>query len=77
MLCTDRVRRLQERGYAVKDANHLFEPTPLGEALIGAYDRMGLKEVYEYVMSPLSCVYVVSYMSRELRTVLAAHGWLG
>jgi hypothetical protein len=25
----------------------LFSPTALGEALIGAYDRMGLKEVYE------------------------------
>jgi hypothetical protein len=40
---------LQERGYAIKDANLLFSPTPLGEALIGAYDRMGLKEVYECV----------------------------
>lgn len=25
----------------------LFSPTDLGEALIGAYDRMGLKAVYE------------------------------
>ena len=38
---------VQERGYAVKDNNQQFEPTPLGEALIGAYDNMGLKTVYE------------------------------
>ena len=40
---------MQERGYAVKDDSQLFEPTPLGEALIGAYDNMGLKTVYECV----------------------------
>lgn len=39
---------VQERGYAVKDNNQQFEPTSLGEALIGAYDNMGLKTVYEY-----------------------------
>lgn len=38
---------LQERGYAFKDNNQQFEPTTMGEALIGAYDRMGLKAVYE------------------------------
>lgn len=40
-------RWVQERGYAIKDNNQQFEPTTMGEALIGAYDRMGLKAVYE------------------------------
>jgi hypothetical protein len=49
---------LQERGYAWKDANQLFEPTNLGEALIGAYDGMGLKTVYE--CSPDSHVHMLA-----------------
>lgn len=40
---------MQERGYAVKDETQHFDPTALGEALIGAYDSMGLKTVYECV----------------------------
>jgi hypothetical protein len=50
---------VQERGYAVKDeASLTFAPTALGEALIGAYDRMGLKAVYECVprAPAISCV---------------------
>lgn len=43
---------VQARGYAVKDQNLQFSPTPLGEALIGAYDRMGLKAVYECASGP-------------------------
>ena len=46
---------MQARGYAVRDNNMCFSPTPLGEALIGAYDRMGLKAVYECVLCRASC----------------------
>ena len=36
-----------ERGYAVKDdASMTFMPSPLGEALIGAYRRMGLEGLW-------------------------------
>ena len=52
----DRKMCVQERGYAEKDDNMLFSPTPLGEALIGAYDRMGLKAVYECALFFHKCI---------------------
>eukprot|EP00892_Ulva_mutabilis_P010500 jgi/Ulvmu1/7822/UM004_0051.1 len=44
---SDHIAKQQERGYAIKDNNQQFEPTTMGEALIGAYDGMGLKAVYD------------------------------
>lgn len=35
-----------DRGYASKDAGMLFWPTPLGEALVGAYSKMGLDNLW-------------------------------
>jgi DNA topoisomerase IA len=50
---------LQERGYAVKDNNQQFEPTSLGEALIGAYENMGLKTIYEYAAASPNNMHVM------------------
>lgn len=39
-----------DRGYAIKDEqgrSQTFEPTPLGEALISAYSRMGLTNLWQ------------------------------
>ena len=35
------------RGYATKDAQLLFWPSPLGEALVGAYRKMGLTSLWQ------------------------------
>ena len=35
------------RGYATKDNNLLFWPSPLGEALVGAYRKMGLASLWQ------------------------------
>lgn len=47
---SEHIAKQQLRGYAVKDDNALFSATNLGEALIGAYHNMDLKEVYRSVL---------------------------
>lgn len=43
----DHIAKQLERGYAIKDeATHTFAPTPLGEALISAYRKMGLENLW-------------------------------
>ncbi|KAI7839931.1 hypothetical protein COHA_006325 [Chlorella ohadii] len=43
----DHIQKQLERGYAVKDeASMQFSPTPLGEALISAYRKMGLANLW-------------------------------
>ena len=43
----EHIEKQLTRGYASKDDNLLFSPTPLGEALIGAYQKMGLDNVWK------------------------------
>lgn len=42
----DHVKTLLARRYAAKDATACFSPTPLGEALVSAYARMGLASLW-------------------------------
>ena len=42
----DHIQKQVDRGYAAKDAAALFAPTPLGEALVGAYHKMGLSNLW-------------------------------
>lgn len=42
----EHIQRQLERGYATKDAQLLFWPTPLGEALVGGYCKMGLENLW-------------------------------
>jgi DNA topoisomerase-3 len=43
----DHIAKQLERGYAVKNnTNQTFAPTPLGEALISAYKKMGLENLW-------------------------------
>jgi len=43
----DHIAKQLERGYALKDqASMTFSPTPLGEALISAYRKMGLENLW-------------------------------
>lgn len=43
----EHIHKQLERGYATKDeSSHTFWPTPLGEALVGAYRKMGLENLW-------------------------------
>ena len=42
----EHIQKQMERYYATKDHNMLFWPTPLGEAMIGAYRKMGLENLW-------------------------------
>lgn len=42
----EHIQKQLDRGYATKDANLTFWPTPLGEALVGAYRKMGLENLW-------------------------------
>lgn len=44
---SNHIANQQARGYASKDHNQLFSASNLGVALIDAYKRMNLQEVYE------------------------------
>ncbi len=43
----DHIQKQLDRGYAVKDASALFSPSPLGEALIAGYHKMGLSNLWQ------------------------------
>jgi DNA topoisomerase-3 len=43
----DHIQKQLDRGYAVKDQAGLFSPTPLGEALVASYHRMGLSNLWQ------------------------------
>jgi DNA topoisomerase-3 len=43
----DHIQKQLDRGYAVKDAAQLFAPTPLGEALVASYHKMGLSNLWQ------------------------------
>lgn len=47
LLATEHIQKQLERGYASKDAQLTFWPTPLGESLISAYRRMGLDNLWK------------------------------
>lgn len=62
-----------DRGYATKDGNLAFWPTSLGEAMVGAYRKMGLENLWlpnlryssvpsvpPVMMSHLSCAFPVN-----------------
>ena len=42
----EHIQKQLERGYATKDINLTFWPTPLGEGLVGGYRRMGLQNLW-------------------------------
>lgn len=42
----EHIQKQLERGYAIKDGNMTFWPTSLGEALVGAYRKMGLENLW-------------------------------
>jgi hypothetical protein len=42
----EHIQKQLDRGYATKDANMTFWPTSLGEALVGAYRKMGLENLW-------------------------------
>lgn len=42
----EHIQKQLERGYATKDSNLTFWPTPLGEGLVGGYRRMGLQNLW-------------------------------
>lgn len=42
----EHIQKQLERGYATKDTNLTFWPTPLGEGLVGGYRRMGLQNLW-------------------------------
>ena len=42
----EHIQKQLDRGYATKDANLTFWPTSLGEALVGAYRKMGLENLW-------------------------------
>ena len=42
----EHIQKQLERGYATKDDNLTFWPTPLGEGLVGGYRRMGLQNLW-------------------------------
>lgn len=42
----EHIQKQLDRGYATKDASLTFWPTPLGEALVGAYRKMGLENLW-------------------------------
>ncbi len=43
----DHIKKQLDRGYAIKDHAALFSPSPLGEALIAGYHRMGLSNLWQ------------------------------
>lgn len=43
----DHIQKQLDRGYAAKDAQQLFSPSPLGEALIAGYHKMGLANLWQ------------------------------
>ncbi len=43
----DHIKKQLDRGYALKDNNARFSPTPLGEALISAYRKMDLANLWQ------------------------------
>lgn len=42
----DHIQKQLDRGYAEKNEQLLFWPRPLGEALVAAYCRMGLENLW-------------------------------
>ncbi|KAK9812774.1 hypothetical protein WJX72_003468 [[Myrmecia] bisecta] len=42
----EHIQKQLERNYATKDANMTFWPSPLGEALVGGYRKMGLENLW-------------------------------
>ncbi|DBA87673.1 TPA: hypothetical protein ACH3X1_004680 [Trebouxia sp. C0004] len=42
----EHIQKQLDRGYATKDGNLTFWPTSLGEALVGAYRKMGLENLW-------------------------------
>ena len=42
----EHIQKQLDRGYATKDGNMTFWPTSLGEALVGAYRKMGLENLW-------------------------------
>lgn len=42
----EHIQKQLDRGYATKDQNMTFWPTQLGEALVGAYRKMGLENLW-------------------------------
>ena len=43
----DHIQKQLDRGYAAKDGHALFSPSPLGEALIAGYHKMGLSNLWQ------------------------------
>ncbi|KAK9827312.1 hypothetical protein WJX81_003569 [Elliptochloris bilobata] len=43
----DHIKKQLDRGYATEDAQALFWPTHLGEALVGSYCKMGLSNLWQ------------------------------
>ena len=42
----EHIQKQLDRGYATKDGSMTFWPTALGEALVGAYRKMGLENLW-------------------------------
>ena len=56
----DHIKKQLDRGYAIKDHAALFSPSPLGEALIASYHRMGLSNLWQPNLRFAGHVYTLS-----------------
>lgn len=51
----DHIQKQLNRGYALKDAQQLFSPSPLGEALVASYYKMGLSNLWQPTLRCALC----------------------
>ena len=61
----DHIQKQLDRGYAVKDASALFAPSPLGEALIAGYHKMGLSNLWQPNLRSSSCEHALTCLGMQ------------
>jgi hypothetical protein len=76
----DHIKKQLDRGYAIKDHAALFSPSPLGEALIAGYHRMGLSNLWQPNLRFAAHIYTLSRLpsyKSEVRILLMWGSSLG
>ena len=69
----DHIKKQLDRAYAIKDHAALFSPSPLGEALIAGYHRMGLSNLWQPNLRFAAHIYTLSRLpsyKSEVRILL-------
>ena len=61
----DHIKKQLDRGYAIKDHAALFSPSPLGEALIAGYHRMGLSNLWQPNLRFAAHIYTLSRLPSQ------------